>query len=182
MDNKKKAVFLDKDGTLILNVPYNVDPAKIRLSEGAFEALLALQGAGYVLVIITNQSGVARGLFTEKDLEPVRDHLQNSLAKKGIHLSGFYYCPHHPQGVVKGYNLACDCRKPEPGMLRQAAGELGIDLSRSWMIGDSPDDVLAGKKAGCRSILLYGSAHADGGADFVCNSLMEAAGKILSRD
>jgi D-glycero-D-manno-heptose 1,7-bisphosphate phosphatase len=150
----ERAIFIDKDGTLIENLPYNVDPHLIRLSAGAGKSLLALQEAGYRIVVISNQSGVARGMFTEEDLGPVVVQLRHLLGNAGVRLDGFYFCPHHPAGSIEKYAFACDCRKPQPGMIRQAAEDLGIDLASSWMIGDILDDVEAGHAAGCRSILI----------------------------
>lgn len=149
-----RAIFLDKDGTLIDDVPYNVDPALIRLSWNAGPALQLLQEAGYRLIVVTNQSGVARGLFTEAALEAVHARLIELLAQYGVQLDGFYYCPHHPDGAVNRYAIACTCRKPMPGLLMRAASEHGIDLTQSWMIGDILNDVEAGHRAGCRSLLV----------------------------
>jgi D-glycero-D-manno-heptose 1,7-bisphosphate phosphatase len=148
------AVFIDKDGTLIDNVPYNIDPALIRLLPSAGEALAQLKQLGYRLIVISNQSGVARGYFPESAIEGVKMRLAELLAEYDVALDGFYYCPHHPQGTVADYAHACDCRKPSPGMFMTAAREHGIDLSRSWMIGDILDDVEAGHRAGCRAVLL----------------------------
>ncbi|GAA5534253.1 HAD family hydrolase [Deinococcus aluminii] len=150
----RRAVLLDKDGTLIEDVPYNVDPALIRLAPGVGEALRALHGAGYILAVVTNQSGVARGLFPESALEGVEARLRELLAAEGVPLSGFYACPHHPEGTVAEYARDCDCRKPQPGLLRRAAEELDLDLSASWMVGDILNDVEAGGRAGCWTVLL----------------------------
>ena len=147
----RPAVFLDKDGTLIDDVPYNVDPARVRLAAGAGEGTRALQAAGHALVVVTNQSGVARGLFAPAELAGVRARIEELL---GLRLDGFYGCPHHPEGRVAAYTGACDCRKPRPGLLLRAARELGLDLARSWMVGDILDDVEAGSRAGCRTALL----------------------------
>jgi len=150
----QRAVFLDKDGTLIEDVPYNVDPELIRLAPGVVEGLRALHHAGYQLVVITNQSGVARGYFGEEALAAVKRRLRELLDAHGVPLAGFYYCPHHPDGVVPGYALACACRKPEPGLVLLAAREQGLDLSQSWFVGDILNDVEAGRRAGCRTILV----------------------------
>jgi D-glycero-D-manno-heptose 1,7-bisphosphate phosphatase len=150
----ERAVFLDKDGTLIADVPYNVDPRRILLLPGVETGLARLHAAGYRLVVVTNQSGVARGYFPESALWVVEAHLRALLLAAGVPLSGFYYCPHHPDGVVSAYARACDCRKPAPGLLLRAARELGIDLHRSWCVGDILHDVEAGRRAGCRTVLL----------------------------
>ena len=149
-----QAVFLDKDGTLIEDVPYNVDVQLIKLTPGAIEGLLFLQKAGYKLIVITNQSGVARGYFPESALLAVEKRLHQLLASEGIHLAGFYYCPHHPDGVVPELAIACECRKPAPGLLLHAGKEHSIDLQNSWFIGDILNDVEAGHRAGCKTILL----------------------------
>jgi D-glycero-D-manno-heptose 1,7-bisphosphate phosphatase len=148
------AVFFDKDGTLIENVPYNVDCTKIKLLPWARQATTLLHEAGYKIVVITNQGGVALGYFTAAAIAGVECLVREMLAEAQVPLAGFYYCPHHPQGVVPEYSTICDCRKPRPGLIRQAAQDLEIDLSRSWFIGDILDDVEAGHRAGCRSILL----------------------------
>lgn len=149
-----RAVFFDKDGTLVHDVPYNVDPARIELREDALECLALLQQHGFKLLILTNQAGVAHGRFPEQALRGVEQRLRELCTARGITLDGFYYCPHHPAGRVPGYTQECDCRKPAPGLLIQAATEHGIDLSASWMVGDILNDVEAGRRAGCRTVLL----------------------------
>lgn len=150
----KRAVFLDKDGTLIDDVPYNVDPARLRLARHAGPALRLMQQMGYRLIVVSNQSGVARGLFSEAALPPLFSALQDMLALEGVALDGWYWCPHHPQGMAAGYAIECGCRKPLPGMLRQAARDHGIGLAQSWMVGDILNDVEAGRRAGCRTVLI----------------------------
>jgi D-glycero-D-manno-heptose 1,7-bisphosphate phosphatase len=150
----RPAVFLDKDGTIVTDVPYNVDPARITLAPRAGAALRDLSDAGFALVVISNQSGVARGLFEETALDAVENRLRDLLAEYGVRLLDFRYCPHHPDGKVVAYARECKCRKPQPGMLLGAAAEHGIDLMRSWMIGDILDDVEAGRRAGCKTILV----------------------------
>ncbi|MBW4469919.1 MAG: HAD family hydrolase [Stenomitos rutilans HA7619-LM2] len=149
-----QAVFLDKDGTLIEDVPYNVDPAQMRLVAGAGIGLQQLHQMGYQLIVISNQSGVARGYFSESALAEVEQRLQALLAPFDVSLDGFYYCPHHPDGTVMDYAIACECRKPAPGLLMQAARDHGIDLTASWFIGDILNDVEAGRNAGCQTVLL----------------------------
>jgi D-glycero-D-manno-heptose 1,7-bisphosphate phosphatase len=149
-----KAIFLDKDGTLVEDVPYNVDPARVRLAPGAVDGLSVLHAAGYRLIVISNQSGVARGLFPESALEGVELRLRQLLDAAGVPLDGFYYCPHHPEGTLRDYAVSCACRKPEPGLIHRAARERVIEPARSWFVGDILDDVEAGRRAGCRTVLI----------------------------
>jgi len=184
---RRRAVFLDKDGTIIENVPYNVDPDRIRLSPGADVGLKALHGAGYLLFVVSNQAGVARGYFPESALQAVEARLRVLLAAFGVPLAGFTYCPHHPEGSVQGLAMACDCRKTAPGMIVRTAAVHGIDLARSWMIGDILDDVQAGRSAGCRTILIDNGGEAkwilspDREPHFRAPDLAEAARCILQQ-
>jgi D-glycero-D-manno-heptose 1,7-bisphosphate phosphatase len=150
----KKAIFLDKDGTLIPDIPYNADPEKITLSDYAVNGLSLLQDAGYELFVVTNQSGIAHGYFHHKDLWKVEKKLTNLLEAHGLKLSGFYYCPHDPKAKLSAYRTNCKCKKPKPGMLLNAADDHNINLSQSWMIGDILNDVEAGNRAGCKTILI----------------------------
>lgn len=143
------AVFLDRDGTLCELVPYLADPAQATLIPGAADALRQAARAGYRLVVVSNQSGVARDMFDAATVEAVNEALARRLAEAGVRIDRFEYCPHHPE-----FTGPCLCRKPGPGMLRRAAGALGIDLRRSWMIGDAAADLEAGARAGCRSLLV----------------------------
>ncbi|MFB3902743.1 MAG: D-glycero-alpha-D-manno-heptose-1,7-bisphosphate 7-phosphatase [Acidobacteriota bacterium] len=154
MESRYRAVFLDKDGTLIHDVPYNVDPTLICLTPGADEGLRLLDKSGFRLVVVSNQPGVAHGYFSEDDLRPVEAKVQEICGKAGVRLAGFYYCPHAPEGSVKQYVTTCFCRKPRPGLLVRAALDLGIDLPASWLIGDILDDIEAGISAGCKTVLL----------------------------
>jgi len=154
MNPRQIAVFLDKDGTLIEDVPYNVDPDRIKLAPGAGEGLARLRDLGFRLIVVSNQSGVARGLFDEEALGDVWDRVNELLGEFGVALDGFYHCPHHPEGVVSRYAVVCDCRKPAPGMILRAAREHNVDLSRSWFIGDILNDVEAAHRAGCRAALI----------------------------
>ena len=147
----KPAVFLDKDGTLINDVPYNVDPALISLAPGVQEGTKRLYEAGYELIVVTNQSGVARGYFPESAIAAVEQKLRSLLK---VPLTGFYYCPHHPEGRIPEYSRACKCRKPNPGLLIEASKKHNLDLPRSWMVGDILNDIEAGNRAGCRSLLV----------------------------
>lgn len=150
----RPAIFLDKDGTLIPDLPYNVDPRRITLGPGVPQALALLARLARPLVVVSNQSGVARGLFSETTLQDVHLRLAELFASCGATLAGFYYCPHHPEGTVPAYAMACSCRKPAPGLLLQAAAEQDLSLERSWMVGDTTADVAAGLAAGCCSILV----------------------------
>jgi D-glycero-D-manno-heptose 1,7-bisphosphate phosphatase len=150
----KKAIFLDKDGTLIPDVPYNVNSARISLAEGAAEGLKRLQQKGYLLIVITNQPGIALGLFKQEALVQVEQKLRLLMKEQNLILDGFYYCPHFPDEDLPADRQPCNCRKPRAGLFLQAAAEHGIDLSQSWMIGDILNDVEAGHHAGCRAILI----------------------------
>jgi D,D-heptose 1,7-bisphosphate phosphatase len=149
-----KAIFLDKDGTLVDNLPYNVEPKRTLLCSGAGAALRLLARLDYRLFVVTNQAGIAFGRFAEPVMETVHDRLQDLLQREQLTLDGFYYCPHHPDGSVAAYACDCHCRKPMPGLLLRAAREHGIDLRSSWMIGDILHDVEAGNRAGCRTVLI----------------------------
>ena len=151
---KRAAVFLDKDGTLIDDVPYNVDPARVTLARGAGEALRALKAHGFRLIVVSNQAGVAMGRFPLQALLGVERRIQELLAPSGVAIDAFYYCPHLPQAANVRYAIRCLCRKPQPGLLRRAAREWRIDLTRSWLLGDILDDVEAGNRAGCRTVLV----------------------------
>jgi histidinol-phosphate phosphatase family protein len=180
------AVFLDKDGTLVQDVPYNVDPALVCLAAGAASALPRLHQAGYLLVVVSNQSGVARGIFPESALVAVGQRLEQLFGQCGVPLAGFYYCPHHPQGSVAEFARWCGCRKPEPGMILRAARRHGIDLTRSWLVGDILDDIEAGRRAGCRTVLLRNSGETQWRfdphrvPDFLADDLDEAARCIVA--
>jgi len=149
----KCAIFLDKDGTLIPDIPYNANPDLISLEKNVGETLAMLSGH-FKLIVISNQSGLAFGYFNENDLQKVEKRMAALLYDYGVNLSGFYFCPHHPDGSVSHYAKLCNCRKPNPGLIIRAANEHQISLNGSWMIGDILNDVEAGKAAGCRSILI----------------------------
>lgn len=150
----RPAVFLDRDGTLNVEVDYLADPRALVLLPGVGQALSELQRAGHLLVVVTNQSGVARGLFDEATLGEIHAALARALAEFGVVLDHVGYCPHHPLIGTPPYRTVCDCRKPQPGLLRVAAEELPIDLDRSWVVGDSARDLEAGAALGIPGILV----------------------------
>jgi len=152
--NGKPAVFLDRDGVLNEDRGYVHRWEDFSFLPGAIDALRQLQQKGYLLVVITNQSAVARGLCTEADVLALHERMCAFLRERGIELAGIYHCPHHPQGSVSDYAIACACRKPEPGMILRAAQEHGIDLARSFLVGDKLSDLEAGRAAGIPSLYL----------------------------
>jgi len=177
-----KAIFLDRDGTINVEKDYLIDPAEFVLLPGVGEALRRGQEAGFFLIVVTNQSGVARGYFTASAVEELHDHLQKELLSFGVRIDAFYLCPHHPEHGAG----PCHCRKGEPGMLLQAAREHHINLAASWMIGDKRSDVEAGIHAGCRSILVrtgYGVREEQGlpPSSLIADSLTEAIELILTK-
>ena len=149
------ALFLDRDGTLVHASHYPSRPEQLRLYDNIGPALRVLQQEhNFRLVVITNQAGIARGYFTEADLQRMHDYLTHELETLGVHVDGIYHCPHHPEGVVEELAFRCECRKPQPGMLLQAARELDLDLEHSWFVGDILDDVEAGNRANCNTVLV----------------------------
>ena len=167
------ALFLDRDGVLIEEVEYLSRPGQVRMIPGAAAVVRRANDIGWKVVVVSNQSGVARGLFPESALPEIhRVIAAKLLAEAGAVIDGFYYCPHHPTEGVGVYRIECACRKPKPGMLLRAAAELGIDPSKSWMVGDRLTDLQAGAAAGCRTILVrtgYGSGTGIAGPDAKLN-------------
>lgn len=172
-----KAVFLDRDGVLIEDTGYPDDPAALRVLPGVPEALRLLAAAGWRLVVVSNQSGVARGKFGLDRLFEIHAELLRRLAAAGAALDALYFCPHHPEGPVSEFTAPCDHRKPGPGMLRSAAADLGIDLRESWMVGDKESDVEAAHRAGCRAVRLGAAPTA---AELQAPDLLTAAHALLS--
>jgi len=154
-----KAVFLDRDGTIIEDPGYINHPDQVKLLEGVPEALQELIAIGYKLVVVSNQSAVARGIVTEKVLGEIHDRLNQLLGEKAIHLDGIYYCPYHPDGAIPKYRKESNFRKPNPGMLLTAAEQMHIELNQSWMIGNRDRDIEAGTRAGCKTILINHHSH-----------------------
>ena len=187
MASGRPAVFLDRDGTLIEEVGYLERLERLAFFPYSVDAVRLLNRAGYVVVVVTNQAGVARGMFDEAFVNDLHRHIGDVLHAGAARVEGFYYCPHHPEGTVAGYARACDCRKPQPGLLRNAASELEIDLARSWVVGDRWHDLQAGAAVGARGILVrtgYGRA-AEGApargveAAAIVDDLISAASWIL---
>lgn len=150
----RRAVFLDRDGTIIEDVGHLHRSKDIRLMSGAARAIRMLREAGYVIVVVTNQSVVARGMLTEAEVELINSDIDRVLAAEGAKVDAWYYCPHHPHGSIPQYSRRCECRKPAPGLLLRAANDMDIDLASSWMVGNSITDVEAGERAGVRPIKL----------------------------
>ena len=176
----RHAVFVDRDGTLIVERDYLADPTGVRLVPGAVGALASLRAAGFVLVVVTNQSGIARGLYRLEDYHAVAERLDAVLAEAGVSVDGTYFCPHHPD-----YTGPCRCRKPGVGMYVKAAGDLGLDLPASWYVGDKITDVLPALGLGGRGVLVrsgYGREleGAAPGSVAVADDLTAAAGLILA--
>lgn len=181
------AVFIDRDGTLIEEVGYLNRLDRLALYPWSIDAVRLLDRAGFAVVVVTNQAGIARGFFDERFVQHTHDVLRERFAAGGARLAGFYYCPHHPDAPPGPYRQRCACRKPAPGMLHRAATDLSLDLSRSFMVGDRWHDVQAGQAAGARGVLVRTGY--DGGDDdpvppglepvFVASDLMEATSWIL---
>ena len=158
----RPAVFLDRDGTLIEEVNYLRRVEDLHLLPGVAEALRSLRAAGFVLVLVTNQAGIARGLLSEETLALLHAELEARLAGQGAWLDGIYYCPHHPEHGPPEYRQDCDCRKPATGLLEQARDDLDLDLAGSWAVGDKVSDLEGALGLGCRAILVrtgYGREH-----------------------
>jgi D-glycero-D-manno-heptose 1,7-bisphosphate phosphatase len=148
------AVFLDRDGTINEEVNYLSCPSQLNLISGASEAIQILNEKNIPVIIVTNQSGIARGYFDEKQLNTINDTLRNILLAVGAVIDDIYYCPHHPEAEIATYQMNCDCRKPNPGMLIKAAQKWQLDISHSFLIGDKASDIVAAQRAGCKTILV----------------------------
>lgn len=185
MSTKTKAAFIDRDGVINEERHYVHRIEDFVLLPGVVEGLARLRDAGYLLVVITNQAGIARGYYNRTAVDYLHAHLRGLLAGHGIALDAVYLCPHHPQGSVPGLAIECDCRKPAPGLLLQAARDFDLDLATSVMIGDKISDVQAGKRAGVGCTVIVESGHhvepaARIEADIVAEDLLAAA-RLLTR-
>lgn len=185
----RPAVFLDRDGTLIAEKGYLCRPEEVNLLPGAARAVRLLREAGFFLVLVTNQAAIAKGLLTEAQLAQIHERLQKLLECEGTNINAFYYCPHHPAGRLAVYRKRCPCRKPAPGMLLRAAREHCLCLPNSFLVGDKLTDVAAGRRAGCRTILVTTGHGEDERAkmrrtgvvpDFIRDNLAEAARLICT--
>lgn len=180
----RKAVFLDRDGVINKEKGYVHRWEDFEFVPGAIEGMQLLKDMGYALVIVTNQSGLARGFYTEAEYSALTEALRQHLERHGVKLDGVYYCPHHPKGTVHALAVDCDCRKPAPGMLVRAARELGLSLPESILIGDKPSDIEAARSAGLRHAYSVDSDNAEAAADFTIAdahfaSLLDCANYIL---
>lgn len=187
---RHRAVFIDRDGTLIEETGYLNDLSRLQFFPYAVDAVRQLKRAGFLVVIVTNQAGVARGIVPPAFLDLAHGHMSSVMAAGGAAIDRFYHCPHHPDGIVPGLARTCDCRKPAPGLWRRAADDLSIDLARSYTVGDRWLDVRAGRAAGTRTVLVrtgYGEGEEvsppEGvSADAIVSDLAAAAGWILQQD
>ncbi len=187
-----KAVFLDRDGTVNEEVGYLTDIEKLRLINGAGAAIKRLNEAGYTVVLVTNQSGVARGYFPETLVHEAHARLREMLQREGARIDAVYYCPHHPTAGNSHYTLDCDCRKPRTGLIDRAVKELDIDKRHSYMVGDKWSDVELGQRAGVHTVLVMSGFAPDdpgnkrpdniGDPDCIAHSLSEAADWIIERE
>ena len=178
--NKQKAIFLDRDGTINKYVGFLRRVEEFELIDGVAEAIRKVNDSGYLAIVVTNQPVIARGELTFEHLDRIHQKMETLLGEEGAYLDAIYYCPHHPHKGYKGeipkLKIECECRKPKPGMLLKAAQDFNIDLAQSWIIGDTESDVLAGKSAGCRTILIGTEDYLQ---DLKADSLLSAISKIL---
>ena len=153
-----KAIFFDRDGTLNVDVHYLHDPRDFVWTPGAIEAIRWANEHGYLVIVVTNQSGIARGYYDEAAVHHLHDWMNTELEKHNAHIDAFYYCPHHTEGKLPAYTKSCDCRKPAPGMILRAIAEHDIDPAASWMFGDAESDVAAAENAGVRGVRYAGGS------------------------
>lgn len=179
---KQKAIFLDRDGTINKYVGFLRNINEFELIDGVAEAIKAINNSGYLAIVVTNQPVIARGEVTLEELLEIHNKMETLLGLEGAYLDSIYFCPHHPHkgydGEVRELKIDCDCRKPKPGMLLKAAKEFNIDLSQSWMVGDSEDDVLAGRAAGCKTGLIGRESYGqDQSSTFLLDLIMTIVNK-----
>ena len=180
LKNKQKAIFLDRDGTINKYVGFLRNIEQFELLSGVYEAIRKINQSGYLAVVVTNQPVIARGEVTYTELQEIHNKMETILGKDGAYLDGIYFCPHHPdkgfKGEVKELKINCNCRKPNPGLLLQAASDFNINLEQSWMIGDGKNDIQAGKNAGCKTVLIGDDEF---GQDITVYSLLEFVNQIV---
>ena len=186
MAELRRAAFIDRDGVINAELNYVHRIEDFHILPGVFEGLRTLQRHSFELIVVTNQAGIAKGLYTETDFDRLTQHMQRVFADQDIHLTAVYSCPHHPGGSVPAYAVECDCRKPAPGMLLRAAAEHKLDLNRAVLIGDKPSDTQAGRAARVAMTVLVQSGHAlpDDAtlhSDQLCRDLREAADWICAQ-
>lgn len=189
---KRPAVFIDRDGTISEEVGYVNHPTRFRVFPYSSEAIRILNEAGWLAIVITNQAGVARGYFSEDVIHRIHDQLTRDLQNESARLDAIYYCAHHPSVGEPPYRLDCDCRKPKPGLIQQAAKDFDIDLTSSWMAGDRYSDIELARNAGLRSAFVlsgygrgeweYQSQRWEHQPDLVCENLLEAVKSIVDHD
>lgn len=180
LSNKQKAIFLDRDGTINRYVGFLREIDQFDLIDGVAEAIKKINNAGYLAIVITNQPVIARGEVTFEQLDEIHNKMETLLGQEGAYLDGIYFCPHHPdkgfEGEIPELKIDCDCRKPKPGMILQAAKNFNIDLAQSWMVGDGKNDIECGKKAGCKTALIGTDNY---GQDINVSSLKEFVEKMI---
>lgn len=184
LTNKQKAIFIDRDGTINKYVGFLRDIEEFELLPDAAEAIKLINASGYLAIVVTNQPVIARGEVTFSELEDIHNKMETLLGCEGAYVDGIYFCPHHPdkgyEGEVAELKIQCECRKPKPGMLVAASQDFNISLNDSWMIGDGENDILAGKNAGCRTVLI--GKEKNFGADMKASSMLEAVKNILIKE
>lgn len=184
MEKKSGAVFLDRDGTINEEVGYLDSLERLEIFPAAFDAVRMINESGMKVAVVTNQSGVARGFFDEAFVRAVHDHMLTAFQERGASIDRFYYCPHHPTEGMGRYRMSCGCRKPEPGMLLQASADLDVDLSASYVVGDTARDMELAARTGATGVLVktgYGKdiAPSETGAAYIAEDILDAARWIL---
>lgn len=176
-----KAIFLDRDGTLIKEKNYLSNIKDIQFLEGTYEGLKKLQN-NYLLIIVTNQSGVARGFFDENTVLEVNKEIERQLKKIGVNITETLYCPHHKNGIIKKYSIDCNCRKPKIGLIEEAVKKYNIDLSKSYIIGDKDSDIELGYNCNCKTIFISNNNYVNNlNPDFIAKDILDAANYIIER-
>ena len=171
-----RAIFFDRDGVLNEEVGYLWEVERFKWIDGAREAIKFCNECGFVTVVVTNQSGIARGMYTSREVENLHAFMQRSLSEVGAHIDAFYYCPHHPEGSVAEFSIVCDCRKPKPGLIQKACSELDIDPAQSILFGDSKRDLDAAQAAGLRAGIFFT------GENNLCDAVKLSVKKFLIAD